>query len=84
MNNNNCEQRSALPLFLVGLGAGIAVGLLMAPLSGNATRDLLTRKMKDGENWVKDQANGAEKYVRAQSADLRGRVNDVADVITRA
>jgi gas vesicle protein len=81
MNGNGS---SALPIFLTGLGIGIALTLLLAPLSGAATRSLIGRKVKDGEDWVKDKAASAEDYVRTHGAGLRDGVKKVAEVITQA
>lgn len=82
MNGNcNCNKGSLLPMFLAGLGTGVAFALLLAPLSGDAARDLIGRKIKDGGNWVKDQTEEAEDYVRTQSAALRDKVNAVADAV---
>ena len=80
--NEYCNNKtSALPMFLAGLGTGVAVALLLAPLSGEATRSLIGRKVQDGENWMKDQKDEAQGYVRNQSAALRDKVNAVADVV---
>lgn len=77
-------RSSVLPLFLTGVGTGIALTLLLAPLSGSATRDLIARKARKGEDWVKTKASAAEDYVTTRTADLRDRVNDVAEVMTRS
>lgn len=79
----NGYRDSALPLFLTGLGTGIALTLLFAPLSGAATRSLISRKAKDGEGWVKDKAAAAEDYILTRGAGLRDRVKEVAEVIGR-
>jgi gas vesicle protein len=50
------SRPSTLPLFLAGMGAGIALTMLLAPLSGSATRGLIRRKVQDGEDWAKDTA----------------------------
>lgn len=82
MNGN--RSFDALPLFLTGLGTGVALTLLLAPLSGAATRSLIGRKVRDGENWVKGKATAAEDYVVTQGAGLRKRVEEVAEVIGRS
>ena len=78
----NDSRISALPLFLTGLGAGIALTLLMAPMSGAASRRLIGRKVNDGKDWMKDQAAAAEDYAHTQSARLRDRVKVVAEAVT--
>ncbi|MEX2260360.1 MAG: YtxH domain-containing protein [Bryobacteraceae bacterium] len=79
----NGNRSSALRCFLTGLGTGIGLTLLLAPLTGAATRRLIGRKVKDGEGWVKDKAAAAEDYVLTHGAGLRDRVKEVAEVIGR-
>jgi hypothetical protein len=78
----NGYRGSAL-LFLTGLGAGIALTVLLAPRSGAATRRLIGRKVEDGEDWMKDKAVAAQDYVRGHGEELRDRVKEVAKVIGR-
>ena len=81
MNGNGS---SALPFFLTGLGTGIALTLLLAPLSGAETRSLIGCTAKEGEDWVKDKAAAAEDYVATQAGGLHDRVKAVAEVIARS
>lgn len=71
-------------LLLTGLGAGIALTLLLAPLSGADTRKLIGRKVKEGEGWVKDQAIATEDYVLAKGAHLRDRAKEMAEGMGRS
>ena len=80
----NGNGGSGLPFFLTGLGTGIALAVLFAPLSGAGTRRLIARKVEEGEDWVKDQAGAAQDYVRSHGAELRDRVKEVAEVIGRS
>ena len=80
----NCDKSSSLPMFLAGLGTGVALALLLAPLSGDAARNLIRRRVTEGGDWVRDQAKGADEYVRTQGSGLLDKVNEVAEVITRA
>ena len=85
METMNCNNRaSTLPLFLAGLGTGVALTLLLAPMSGAATRKLIRRRVQDGGGWVKDKAEAAGDYVVTQGEGLRDRVKDAADAITRS
>jgi gas vesicle protein len=79
----NGSRSFALPLFLTGLGTGIAVALLFAPRSGSATRSLIGRQVKDCESWTKRKGAAAKDYVLSHGADIRDRVKDVAEVIGR-
>jgi hypothetical protein len=76
-NNNNME----VPCFLFGLGAGVALTLLFAPLSGDRTRRLIGRRVKDGRDWVKDKANAAGEAVTSNVEGLRNRVKEAAEVL---
>ncbi len=46
--------------FLCGLGLGIAAGFLFAPRAGVKTRQMLTEKAKDGQDYATRQ--GARIY----------------------
>jgi gas vesicle protein len=81
MNGTRC---SALPFFLTGLGAGIALAVLLAPLSGARTRRIIARKVEEGKDWITDKVVAGEEYVRSHGADLRDRVKEVAEVIGRS
>jgi len=80
----NGNRSSALPFFLTGLGTGVALTLLLAPRNGAATRNLIGRKVKEGEDWMKDKAGAAEDYVLTQGEGLRAGAKKVAEVIGRS
>ncbi len=52
--------------FFLGLGLGVAAGLLFAPKSGPETRDLLISKADEGKEYLKRRSN----EVRDQAADV--------------
>jgi gas vesicle protein len=52
------EDDNKLSYFCLGLGLGVAVGVLFAPKSGAETRDLLRSKAEEGADYVKRR--GAE------------------------
>jgi gas vesicle protein len=47
------EDDNKLSYFFLGLGLGVAVGVLFAPKSGVETRDLLRSKAEEGADYVK-------------------------------
>lgn len=47
------EEDRKIPYFLLGLGLGVAVGILFAPKSGAETRQLLKTKADEGKEYVK-------------------------------
>ena len=47
------DDDNKLSYFFLGLGLGVAVGVLFAPKSGAETRDLLRSKAEEGAGYVK-------------------------------
>lgn len=70
------EDDNKLGYFFLGLGVGVAVGLLFAPKSGEETRALIKSKATDGAD-----------YLRKRSEDLResasGLIDKGRDVVSR-
>jgi gas vesicle protein len=62
---------SSIPLFLAGMGAGLALGVLFAPSSGEETRMYLADSARQGLDKAK--AKGEEFSRRAQDAVTRGK-----------
>lgn len=67
------EDDNKLSFFFLGLGLGVAVGVLFAPKSGAETRDLIRNKANEGADYAKRRAN----EMRDQAADAieRGKQN---------
>jgi gas vesicle protein len=65
------EDDNKLSYFFLGLGLGVAVGVLFAPKSGAETRDLLRSKAEEGADYVKRR--GAELKDTAAEAIDRGK-----------
>jgi gas vesicle protein len=59
------------PYFFLGLGLGVAVGLLFAPKSGSETRELLLNKADEGKEYLKRQ--GEQLRTTAGDAIERGK-----------
>jgi gas vesicle protein len=62
------EDNNSVSYFFLGLGLGVAVGLLFAPKSGPETRDLLLSKADEGR-----------EYLRRRGEDLRDSATDLVD-----
>jgi len=62
---------SSIPLFLAGLGTGLALGVLFAPGSGEETRMYLADSARQGLDKAK--AKGEEYSRRAQDVVKRGK-----------
>jgi gas vesicle protein len=63
------HQGSRLTYLVAGLGIGALVGVLLAPQSGDETREWFANKYKDGI----DSVNAKVKQTREQVADLIDR-----------
>jgi gas vesicle protein len=66
------EDDSKLSFFFLGLGLGVAVGVLFAPKSGAETRELIRSKANEGTDYVKRR--GAE--LRETAAETVERSKD--------
>ncbi len=62
------EDDNKLSYFFLGLGLGVAVGVLFAPKSGSETRELLRSKANEGAD-----------YVKRRSSELRDQATDAID-----
>ncbi|HEY2843817.1 MAG TPA: YtxH domain-containing protein [Bryobacteraceae bacterium] len=62
------EDDSKISYFFLGLGLGVAVGVLFAPKSGAETRDYLRDRAEEGTDYMKRRAN-----------ELRDTASDVVD-----
>ncbi|MBZ5602203.1 MAG: YtxH domain-containing protein [Acidobacteriia bacterium] len=63
------EDDNKLSYFFLGLGLGVAVGVLFAPKSGTETRDFLRSKANDGADFAKRRASD----LRDQAAEAVDR-----------
>lgn len=59
------DDSKGLAYFFVGLGVGVAVGLIFAPQSGAETRGL-----------IKSKANESSEFVRRRSEELRDQADE--------
>lgn len=75
----------SLPGILIGLAAGVVVGILLAPESGRKTRSKLSAdadgffkdlqgQLQDGLDAIRDQYND---YVDQAASSAKGAANDV-------
>lgn len=65
------EDDNKLSYFFLGLGLGVAVGVLFAPKSGEETRGLIRDKANEGVDYVKRRGN--EFRDQASEAIDRGK-----------
>jgi len=55
------EEDNKLGYFFLGLGLGVAVGVLFAPQSGEETRRLLKDKAEEGAEYVKRRTSDLQE-----------------------
>ena len=62
------DDDKKLGYFFLGLGIGVAAGMLFAPKSGEETREFLREKAGEGKDYLKRRGD-----------DLRDSASDLAD-----
>lgn len=65
------DSSVSLVCFLVGIGAGLAIGIVTAPQSGSATRRLIREKASEAGDYL--AVNGREYVDRGRELYDRGR-----------
>jgi gas vesicle protein len=71
------EERSGFGYFLLGLGIGVAAGILWAPRAGEETRQLLADKAGEGADYLKNRAQEGGDYMRQRANDLKQSASDI-------
>ena len=71
------EERSGFGYFLLGLGIGVAAGILWAPRAGEETRQLIADKAGEGADYLKNRAQEGSEYVRQRTDDLKQSASDL-------
>lgn len=62
------EDENRISYFFLGLGLGVAVGVLFAPKSGEETRELIRNKANEGAD-----------YMKRRGSELRDQTTDAID-----
>lgn len=84
------EEKSGFGYFLLGLGIGVAAGILWAPKTGEETRQLLADKAgesadylkartEEGKQYVAQRAAEGKDYLRQQTETLKGTASDLLE-----
>ncbi|HEX4750889.1 MAG TPA: YtxH domain-containing protein [Bryobacteraceae bacterium] len=73
------EERSGFGYFLLGLGIGVAAGILWAPRAGEETRQIIADKAGEGADYLKARAQEGTEYVRQRTDDLKQSASDLYD-----
>ena len=79
------EDDNKLSYFFLGLGLGVAVGVLFAPKSGEETREFLRSKAEEGTDFVKRRADdlreGAAEAIDRSKDSLRRHKENLAAAV---
>jgi gas vesicle protein len=73
------EQNNGISYFIVGLGVGGAVGMLMAPRSGDETRQIIRSKADESAEFLRAKADESRDYMRRRGSELRDSASDLVD-----
>ena len=73
------EEDKRISYFCLGLGIGVAVGILFAPKSGEETRQLLRSKADESTDYLKRKADESTEYVKRKSEELKDSAAELAD-----
>ncbi len=71
------EERGGFGYFLLGLGIGVAAGVLWAPRTGEETRQLIADRAGEGADYLKGRAQESSEFVRQRSDDLKQSAADL-------
>lgn len=70
--------------FLAGLGIGIGLGILFAPMSGEDARSNLSQRASDLADSAKGWADQGRERVRTAVSAIRGQADRAADAVQEA
>lgn len=71
------EEKSGFGYFLLGLGIGVAAGILWAPRTGEETRQIIADKAGEGADYLKARAQEGGEYVRQRTGDLKQSASEI-------
>jgi gas vesicle protein len=78
-------DKNGLSSFLMGLGVGVAIGMLFAPKSGSETRELIKNKAGEGADFVKQRGTEfrqtASDWVDKGKDALRSQKENFSDAV---
>jgi len=78
------EDDSKFSYFFLGLGLGVAVGLLVAPKSGAETRELLLNKADEGKDYLRRRGEGLRDSATEFVDKGKGAINRQKDQLAAA
>lgn len=73
------EEDKRMSYFALGLGIGVAMGILFAPKSGEETRILLRSKADESKDYLRRVSEDGKEYVSRKSEELKDSAADLAE-----
>ena len=70
--------------FLIGLGAGLGLGILLAPRSGERTRSLIREKARDSAAYLRQRGNDARDAAANAIQDSTRKVTRETEALRAA
>jgi gas vesicle protein len=67
----------------MGLGVGVAAGILYTPKSGPKTREFLRSKSEQGARYAKETASDAIDLAKQKADELRKTAAETIDHVTQ-
>ena len=78
-------DKNGFSSFLIGLGVGVAVGILFAPKSGEETREMIKNKAGEGGDYLKQRGDefrqSASDWVDKGREAVRGQRESLSDAV---
>ena len=78
-------DKNGLSSFLMGLGVGVAIGMLFAPKAGSETRDFIKNKAGEGTDYLKQQGTqfrqNASDWVDKGKEAIRSQRENFSDAV---
>lgn len=79
------DEEKRLSYFFLGLGVGVAVGLLFAPKAGEETRGLLKAKSREGKDYLRRRGEHlretATEYAERGKSALQRQRETIASAV---
>jgi gas vesicle protein len=64
-------DKNGLSSFLLGLGVGVAIGMLFAPKSGQETREVIKNKTGEGADFLKQKTGEGADFLKQRGTEFR-------------
>lgn len=78
MSRNN--SGAAIGAFVAGLGIGVALSLLLAPQSGEETREMIGERARQGRDLVADTFDDIKTQASGAVSDAKGKVREAVQL----